>query len=118
MEAELFAIRYGINQAYIKENMSKIIVVTDSIYVTKKIFDSKSHLYQSHTTVILSKLCHFFNTKQENSIEFWECPSHLKWRFHHDIDKDLKSFNLTPSFPCKISWDYYKEIDSDNIINQ
>jgi len=114
----LFTIRYGINQACIKENVSKIIVVTDSIHAAKNIFDSKLHSYQSHTIAILSKLRHFFNTKQENSIEFWECPSHLKWRFHHDINKDLKSFNLTPSFPCKISWDYCKKIDSDDIINQ
>jgi len=70
MEAELFAIRCGINQAYIKENVSKIIVVTDSIHTMKKIFDSKLYLYQSHTTTILSKLHHFFNTKQDNFIEF------------------------------------------------
>ena len=103
MEAELFAIRYGINQACIKENMSKIIIVTNSIHAAKKIFNSKSHPYQPHTTAILSKLRCFFNTKQDNSIEFWECPSHLKWRFHHNINKDSKSFNPTPSFPCKIS---------------
>ena len=56
MEAELFAIRYGINQACIKENMSKIIVVTDSIHAAKKIFDSKLHPFQSHTMAILNKL--------------------------------------------------------------
>jgi len=49
-EAELFAIRCGINQACIKEGVSKIIVVTDSIHAVKKIFDSKSHSYQSYTT--------------------------------------------------------------------
>ena len=42
-EAELFAIRYSINQAHIKKNIFKIIVVTDSIYVAKKIFNSLSH---------------------------------------------------------------------------
>ena len=77
-EAELFAIRCSINQACIKENVSKIIIVTDSIYAAKKIFDSKSHLYQSHITAILSELHCFFNANQKNSIEFWECPSHLK----------------------------------------
>jgi len=35
-EAELFAIRCGINQASTKKNISKIIVVTDSIHVAKK----------------------------------------------------------------------------------
>ena len=118
MEAELFAIRCGINQACNKENMSKVIIVTDSIHAVKKIFNSKSHLFQSHTAVILSKLRGFFNSSHDNSIEFWECPSRLKWRFHKDVNKDSKSFNLTPTYPCKISWDYCKKIDSDNIINQ
>ena len=118
MEVELFAIRCGINQACIKEGVSKIIVITDSIHAAEKIFDSKSHPYQSHTMAILSELCRFFKTNQENTIKFWECPSHLRWRFHNDINKDSKSFNPTPSFPCKISWDYCKKTDSDDIINQ
>ena len=117
IETELFAIRCSINQACFKEGVSKIIIVTDSIHAAKKIFDSKSHPYQSHTMAILSELCHFFETNQENSIKFWEYPSHLKWRFHNDIDKDSKSFNLTLSFLYKISWDYCKKTDSDNIIN-
>jgi len=96
MEAELFAIRCSINQACIKENVSKIIVVTDSIHAAKKIFDSKSHPFQSHTMAILSELRHFFNKNHENSIEFWECPSCLKWKIHRDIDKDSKSFNPIP----------------------
>jgi len=118
MEVELFAIRCGINQVCIKKGVSKIIVVTNSIHAVKEIFDSKSHLYQSHTMTILSELHHFFKTNQENSIEFWECPSCLKWRFHNNINKDSKSFNLTPSFLCKILWDYCKKTDSDDIINQ
>jgi len=44
-KAELFTIRYGINQACTKENVSKIVVVTNSIHVVKKVFDSKSHPY-------------------------------------------------------------------------
>ena len=77
-EAELFTIRCSINQACTKENMSKIIVVTNSIHAMKKIFDSKSHPYQIHTMAILSELHRFFNINQKNSIEFWKCPSHLK----------------------------------------
>ena len=117
-EAELFTIRCGINQACIKENISKIIVITNSIHAAKKVFDSKLHPFQSHITAILSKLHHFFNKNHENSIEFWKCPSRLKWRFHKDIDKDSKSFNPIPTYPCKISWDYCKKSDSDDIINQ
>ena len=59
-EAELFVIRYGINQACIKENMSKIIVITNSIHVVKKIFDIVLHSYQSHAVAILSELHRFF----------------------------------------------------------
>ena len=117
-EVELFAIRCGINQAYSKDNISKIIVITDSIHTAKKIFDSDSHPYQLHSIAILCELQEFFNSNLDNSIEFWECPSQLKWRFHHDVDKDSKSFHLTPSYPCKISWDFCKKTNSNNIIKQ
>ena len=117
-EAELFAIRYGINQACNKENMSKIIIITNSIHTARKIFDNKSHPYQIHTMAILNELYCFFTTSQENSIEFWEYPSHLNWRLYHAVDKDLKSFNPSPTYSCKISWDYCKKIDSNNTINQ
>jgi len=42
-EAELFAIRCGINQAIHLHNISKIIIVMDSIHAAKKIFDPSSH---------------------------------------------------------------------------
>jgi len=34
------------------------------------------------------------------------------------VDKESKSFNSQPLFPSKISWDYCKKSDSNNIINQ
>jgi len=42
-EAKLFIIRCGINQASNQDGISKIIVITDSIHVAKKIFNSSSH---------------------------------------------------------------------------
>ena len=45
-EAKFFAIRYGIIQAICLHKISKIIIVTDSIYVVKTIFDLSSHLLQ------------------------------------------------------------------------
>ena len=117
-EAELFTIRCGINQACSIENISKIIIVTDSIHAAKKIFNSKSHPFQIHTSAILSELRKFFNSNNTNFIEFWECPSRIKWRFHHNVDKDSKSFMAIPIYPCKISWDFCKKSNSDDIIKQ
>ena len=106
MEVELFTIRCNINQACSKDNISKIVVVTDSIHTAKIIFDSKPHPYQSHTAAILSKLQGFFNANCDNSIKFWECPSHLKWRFYHDVDKDSKSFHPTPTLSRSLIVDF------------
>jgi len=117
-EAELFAIRCSINQACSKENVLKIIVITDSIHAAKKIFNSDSHPYQLHSIAILCELQEFFNSNPNNTIEFWECPSRLKWRFHRNVDKDSKSFYPTPSYPCRTSWDFCKKTDSDDIIKQ
>jgi len=74
-EAELFAIRCSINQVCNKANISKVIIITDSIYAAKKIFDTKFHSYQIHMFVILNELRQFFTKCQENHIEFWKCPS-------------------------------------------
>ena len=112
-EAELFAIRYGINQACSLNNISKIIVVTNSIHAAKKIFNSDVHPFQIHSAAILSELQKFFNSNKSNSIEFWECPSKIKWRFHDDVDKDSKSFLVFLSYPSKISWDYCKKSNCD-----
>ena len=116
IEAELFAIRCGINQACSIGNVSKIIIITDSIYAAKKIFNCGSHSYQIHSAAILSELHTFFSSNKSNTIEFWECPSKLRWRFHHDANKDSKSFSVTPSYPTKISWDFCKKSDCDELI--
>ena len=114
-EAELFAIRCGINQAYSINNVSKIVVVTDSIHAAKRIFNCSPHPYQIHSTAILSKLQSFFSSHESNTIEFWECPSKLRWRFHYDADKDSKSFSAHPSYPTKTSWDFCKKSDCDEL---
>jgi len=77
-EAEFFAIRCGINQATYLHGILKIIVVTDSIHVAKKIFDLSSHPLQKHVPFILKDLKEFFSHHQENIIKFWECPSQSK----------------------------------------
>jgi len=56
LEVELFAIRCGINQAYNKDEVSKIVAITNSIHATKNIFSGSSHLYQLHSTAILNEL--------------------------------------------------------------
>ena len=116
-EVELFMIRCGINQACVINNVLKIIVVTDSIHAAKKIFNSGLHPYQIHSATILSKLRTFFSSNESNIIEFWECPSKLRWRLHSDINKDFKSFSTLPSYPTKLSWDYCKKIDCDDSLN-
>ena len=115
MEAEPFAIRCGINQACSISNVSKIVVVTDSIHIAKKIFDYGCHPFQIHLAAILSELRTFFSSNDSNSIEFCECPSKLRWIFHHDVDRDSKAFSVTSSYPTKLSWDFCKKSDCDKL---
>jgi len=69
-EAEFFAIRCSINQASYLQDISKIIVVTDSIHMAKKIFDPLSHPLQKQMALILNNLRDFFNHHHENMIKF------------------------------------------------
>jgi len=77
-EAELFTIRCGINQATCINNISKIIVVTNSIYMVKRIFDLSVYPFQVQSAAVLSDLHYFSNCYANNSIKFWEYPSYLK----------------------------------------
>lgn len=74
-EAELFTIKYGLNQAIWSTNIKHIIVITDSIYTIKKIFDSSIHLYQIQSVAISKDLREFFKRDHLNSINLWDCPS-------------------------------------------
>jgi len=114
-EAELFAIRCSFNQACSIDNVSKIVIVTDSIHAAKRIFDCDSHPYQIHSAAILRELCSFFSSHESNTIKFWECPSKLRWRFHYDADKDSKSFLVSPSYSSKTSWDFCKKSNCDEL---
>ena len=115
-KAELFAIRYSINQATNFNNMSKIIVVTDFIHVARKIFKLSVHPYQVQSAAILFDFCNFFKCHKNNFIEFWKCPSHLKWHLHKEVNKETKTFNLTLLYLCKMSWDFNKKSESDDIL--
>jgi len=56
IKAELFIIKCSISQVYSKENIFKIIVVINFIYIAKKIFNNKIYSYQIYITAIFSKL--------------------------------------------------------------
>jgi len=84
--------------------------------MAKKIFDPLSHPLQIHAVAILKELHYFFSRNSSNSIEFWESPSHLNWHLHKAVDHELKSFNLMPIFPCKMSWDFSRKSECDNIL--
>jgi len=115
-EAKLFAIRYSINQAFKFNNVLKVIVITNSIHVVKKIFELTVHPYQVQLVAILSDLHKFFICYRNNSIKFWECPSCLKWHLHNEVNKESKTFNPIPLFPSKISWDFSKKSESNDIL--
>ena len=117
-EAKFFAIRYGINQATPLQDISKIIVITDSIHVAEKIFNPSTHMLQKQAALILNNLRMFFNRHHENTIEFWECPSKSNWKPHKNINIKTKSFNLIPLFPNRNSWDFSKKSEYDNIVNK
>ena len=69
-EAEFFAIRCSINQAAHLQDISKIIVVIDSIHVAKKIFNPFLNILQKQAAFILNDLRKFFNYHYKNTIKF------------------------------------------------
>jgi len=66
---------------------------------------------------ISGELREFFHKDGNNSIEFWNCLSNHNWSLHDIVDKETKKFVLTPTFPCKSSWDFSKKNKCDSILN-
>jgi len=115
-KAELFTIRCGINQAVSLLGTSKIIVVTDSIHTTRKIFDLLIYPFQVYLAAISKELRKFFIANNNNSIEFWECPSYCNWPLFKSIDRNTKCFHQIPLLLCKLSWNFSKKNKCNNII--
>ena len=78
VEAELMAICLGLIPAMDKENIHDIIVITDSITVAKKIFESRSNPLQNVYILVISVVNSFFRKDGRNKIQFWFCPSKAK----------------------------------------
>ena len=56
MKAELFILRYGINQVVQVSGLPCIIVITDTLHAAKRIFDLSIHLYQLQLIAISKDL--------------------------------------------------------------
>ena len=108
-EAELFTIRCGINQAVGISNIKHIVVIMDSLHTAKRIFESSSYPYKIHSAAIFWELGKFLRKDNNNCIEFWDCSDNQNWLLHSLVDKDTKSLNFFPMFPCKSSWDFCKK---------
>jgi len=117
IEAKLFAIGCGINQAVQITNINCIVIITDSIHTIHRIFNSSVHLYQIQSSAISRELREFFNKNLINSIKFWNCSSNNDWILYSIVDKETKEFNLVPLLPCKSSWDLDRKKECDNIFN-
>ena len=116
-KAEPFAIRCDINQVTHIFNMNWIIIIIDSIYTTKRIFDLSSHLYQQQSVSISYKLREFFKKGDNNLIKFWNCPNNQRWNLYNIINREIKNFNLMPIFPYKSSWNFSRKNECNNILN-
>ena len=66
---------------------------------------------------ISNELRRFSLQNLNNSMKFWECPSHCNWSLHKAINKESKQFHLISHYSCKSSWDFSKKSKYDNILS-
>ena len=59
-EAEIFTIRYSINQATQLANINHIVIIINLLHATEQIFDSLVYPYQIHSVIISRELSKFF----------------------------------------------------------
>ena len=64
------AIRLGLIPAMEKENIHDIVIITDSIAVARKIFESKVDPLQNMFILVISAVDSFFRKDSRNKIQF------------------------------------------------
>ena len=69
-KVRLFAIQCGINQVIANHNVKNIIIITNSLHIARRIFDSSTYLYQIHSAAISTELREFFSKDSQNHIKF------------------------------------------------
>ena len=117
-EAELFAIRYGINHTIYLLDINHIIIITDTIPAARQIFDMLIHLYQLHSITILKNLKKFFNKDLNNIIEFWDCLDSIKQLLYILVNKEIKHFKINTMLPSKSSWKFSRKEKCNFIIQK
>jgi len=118
IEAKLMAICLGLIPAMEEENIHDIIIITDSIAVAKKIFESKTDPLQNMFIPVTLAIDSFFRKDSRNKIQFWFCPSKAKWPKHKLIDDQVKADNCAPIFPSKELHLFNKKKECDNILHE
>ena len=108
-EAELFVIRYRINQAIQMQNAAHIVIITDAIPAAKWIFNMSNHPYQLHSIAISSNIRGFFQKNFSNLILFWDCTSHNRWPSYSLVDKKSKHYKIDSILPSKSLWKFSKK---------
>jgi len=111
IKAKIMFICLGLEQAL------KITIITDTIYRAQKMFNILLHPYKTLVIPIIEKIYNFFAKSPDNIITIWYCPTSLKWKLHKDVDNDVKSSRITPTFPSKKSWDYSRKSKCNDLLN-
>jgi len=67
---------------------------------------------------ILKELYSFFLCYPDNCIEFWKCPSCSKWHLHKVVNSETKSFRLTSLYSSKLSWNFSRKLEYNDLANR
>jgi len=86
--AKLFTIRLEISKATNME-IRHIILITDSLSLTRRAVDLSVHSGQAHSLTVYSALRSFFSGSLSHRIEFWGCPSKAEWSLHQMVYDDV-----------------------------
>ena len=93
-----------------------IIIITDSIFMTRKILESKVNPLQNMFIHVTSAIETYLRKDSRNKIHFWYCPSKVKWPRHQLVDDQVKASTCIPIFPSKDSHLFSRKKECNNIL--
>jgi len=116
-KTEIMSICIGLEQALESKSSNHITVITDSIQVAKRFFDTSAHSYQLLVLPLAERIHSFFSRSPDNRIEIWHCPNSLKWKPYLIVNENIKSSRIPSVLPSKESWEFSRKAECNDLLN-
>jgi len=110
------AICLGLTPVLDNNDVQHVTIVIDSLAAGQKILNFSNQPLQKSIIPMALRIRTFLEKDRCNTIQFWYCPSKLKWPRHALVDEEVKVSHAPPILPNKNSFLFSKKKECNHLL--